>query len=675
MKSSGLAIALTLPTAMATAPVRSAPSSNPRPTTAKIINGSPVTAAEFSSAFYYQASLQSEHGFHFCGGTVLDSHWIVTAAHCLGEEPMYVSVGSPNSDNGSRFQARHMIGHECYNPDTVNYDIAMLYVEEDLTAGTGASPIGWSTTFLGSGSHDGAAMTVSGWGNMNNVEGAEDRFPVELQRTTVQVISNDACNAQYYGQITGVMNCAEGFNDDGLKTDSCQGDSGGPLVGDIGDGPVLAGVVSFGIGCATTHAGVYADTGRLSAWIERYVALEDPSTIPAFEADECEHGGPPPSPACTERDDCEGCVFDGDGNEIAGGACEFNIDADECFLVTGDTHCQVEEPNDYGYTEEWYESVAGQHVDSLVECTADEDCKPDEREELRRWFEIKMEEGVLRSDAEGAFIEDMMQRLNYSCKRHSGKCWLSPWTQSDTWGFPADFNTATCNAPSSCAAAGFVDHLAEVSGGDGDGHGEMMPEDSCIACFPGDILVPTRETGAGYCEQLKAGGGGGRRKLFGMDAATSGEVLAGGEVLADGSVLCPGLPESEYCDCEGDCHGSHFCPCRKAQECCGLGEEVGEEAGEEEPDEALSGPGFCGTTAEDVLVVMCLYAKAEFLIDQCQEREYEIGCDTTSVSDCGSQCEDKCQAELDAESMVMWEEGVTDFGAGSDAFCQLVTFQ
>jgi hypothetical protein len=48
---------------------------------------------------------------------------------------------------------------------------------------------------------------------------------------------------------------------------------------------------------------------------------------------------------CTSADDCAGCHFDGDGNEIAEGACEFN--GGECFLKTGENHCQADEHGEY----------------------------------------------------------------------------------------------------------------------------------------------------------------------------------------------------------------------------------------------------------------------------------------------------------------------------------------
>ena len=80
-------------------------------------------------------------------------------------------------------------------------------------------------------------------------------------------ITNSECNTAYSGAITTSMLCA-GYPNVGGK-DSCQGDSGGPYVCNDNGKAVIAGVVSWGNGCA--HAdfpGVYARVTIVLNWIQ-----------------------------------------------------------------------------------------------------------------------------------------------------------------------------------------------------------------------------------------------------------------------------------------------------------------------------------------------------------------------------------------------------------------------
>ena len=57
--------------------------------------------------------------------------------------------------------------------------------------------------------------------------------------------------------------------------DSCQGDSGGPLTVKTSDQHYLAGVVSFGYGCAVDGVpGVYAEVAKLRSWVDTTMAAQ-----------------------------------------------------------------------------------------------------------------------------------------------------------------------------------------------------------------------------------------------------------------------------------------------------------------------------------------------------------------------------------------------------------------
>ena len=87
-----------------------------------------------------------------------------------------------------------------------------------------------------------------------------------LQWVRVPAITNSECNSAYNGDITDSMICA-GYPGEGGK-DACQGDSGGPFVCANGTKSVIAGVVSWGYGCAEAqYPGVYARVAKYADWI------------------------------------------------------------------------------------------------------------------------------------------------------------------------------------------------------------------------------------------------------------------------------------------------------------------------------------------------------------------------------------------------------------------------
>ena len=105
--------------------------------------------------------------------------------------------------------------------------------------------------------------TVTGFGAIRE-GGPQART---LMKANVPLIGARKCKESFYRGLTEQMVCA-GYEQGGV--DSCQGDSGGPLVCQKRGKFYLAGVVSYGVGCAREgYPGVYANVKTLMDWIEQ----------------------------------------------------------------------------------------------------------------------------------------------------------------------------------------------------------------------------------------------------------------------------------------------------------------------------------------------------------------------------------------------------------------------
>lgn len=118
---------------------------------------------------------------------------------------------------------------------------------------------------------------VTGWGSIQS--GVSLPSPQTLQKVQVPIIDRADCDSMYKVNnpttaanatlIQWDMICA-GYKD-GQK-DACQGDSGGPLACRWDGAWLLAGLVSWGFGCALPNRpGVYTRVTAYSNWIQQYV--------------------------------------------------------------------------------------------------------------------------------------------------------------------------------------------------------------------------------------------------------------------------------------------------------------------------------------------------------------------------------------------------------------------
>ena len=136
----------------------------------------------------------------------------------------------------------------------------------------------------------------------------------------VPAITNAQCNQAYGNSITSSMMCA-GYPGVGGK-DACQGDSGGPFVCNENGKAIIAGVVSWGNGCALSDfPGVYARNTAVLDWIQANMGCgSSPSPPPPSPPSPA----PAPSPTACVYPSWEGDSYCDDENNNAGNLIYFS---------------------------------------------------------------------------------------------------------------------------------------------------------------------------------------------------------------------------------------------------------------------------------------------------------------------------------------------------------------
>lgn len=226
----------------------------------------------------WQISLQSSTGSHFCGGSVLNASWIVTAQHCIDgstnhvvSAPASIRVAAGSStlsgmaSGGQIRQVDQVIPYPGYTTASSGKDVALLHLTTPLDlADPEVESIALATAADESAGLTNAGVTgnVSGWGSLSSGGSSPDT----LQAVNVPIVSNATAGSLYGMTITSDQLAAGDTTNGG--EDSCQGDSGGPFTVAKGAGRILAGVVSWGNGCAQAqYPGLYARVASFQPWI------------------------------------------------------------------------------------------------------------------------------------------------------------------------------------------------------------------------------------------------------------------------------------------------------------------------------------------------------------------------------------------------------------------------
>jgi secreted trypsin-like serine protease len=243
--------------------------------TPKISNGRQAAVGQipYQVALVFAGYQNPAQGF-FCGGSIIGSTWILTAAHCFqsntlpGDIEVYVGAIKLSS-GGSLIPVKHLFPHPSFNRQSMENDIALL----ELTKATdGLAPVALVPSPADEASilalHN--MVVISGWGD---TFGGSHTGSDVLLFANIPLVTPSTCGTAAPGEIATTMICAG----DGAS-DSCEGDSGGPLtIAGTDNQRYQEGVVSWGTNgeqCGQPGVyGVYTRVPSFAAWIKTTMGL------------------------------------------------------------------------------------------------------------------------------------------------------------------------------------------------------------------------------------------------------------------------------------------------------------------------------------------------------------------------------------------------------------------
>nr|CAG4643116.1 EOG090X03V0 [Ilyocryptus agilis] len=245
----------------------------------RVVGGRDALPGEYC----WQVALINSLNQYLCGGALIGTQWVLTAAHCVTNivrsgDAIYVRVGDHDltsrygSPGAQTLRVATTYIHHNHNSQTLDNDIALLKLQGQAELKPGVCII--CLPSRGSMPETGRRCTVTGYGYM----GETGPIPLRVREAEVPIVSESECVRQINAVTEKIFImpassfCAGGE----AGNDACQGDGGGPLVCEDDGYYELSGLVSWGFGCGRAQVpGVYVKVSSFISWINQIISVNN----------------------------------------------------------------------------------------------------------------------------------------------------------------------------------------------------------------------------------------------------------------------------------------------------------------------------------------------------------------------------------------------------------------
>ncbi|XP_071451830.1 protein masquerade [Hetaerina americana] len=246
----------------------------------------------------WQAALINSLNQYLCGGALIGTQWVLTAAHCVTNivrsgDAIYVRVGDHDltrkygSPGAQTLRVATTYIHHNHNSQTLDNDVALLKLhgQAELRGGEVGRGSGNGETSGGGvclvclpargvSQAAGKRCTVTGYGYM----GEAGPIPLRVREAGIPIVNDAECIRKINAVTEKIFILpASSFCAGGEEgNDACQGDGGGPLVCEDDGFYELAGLVSWGFGCGRQDVpGVYVKVSSFIGWINQIISVNN----------------------------------------------------------------------------------------------------------------------------------------------------------------------------------------------------------------------------------------------------------------------------------------------------------------------------------------------------------------------------------------------------------------